>query len=94
MLPTIVPPAVASRLFVTAKARIYKLVPRQSSGATVAASGSSKKTGASGGGGEGGSAAQYEVRLVLEENAKWGLAADVMKEIRDLHASRARYVHT
>ncbi|CAN0220368.1 unnamed protein product, partial [Ectocarpus fasciculatus] len=33
---------------------------------------------------------EYEVKLVLEENAKWRLAADVMKEIRDLHAARQR----
>ncbi|CAN0308775.1 unnamed protein product, partial [Ectocarpus sp. 4 AP-2014] len=33
---------------------------------------------------------EYEVKLVLEGNAKWRLAADVMKEIRDLHAARER----
>lgn len=104
----------------TAKSRIYKVIPRQSLSTAAAASasaasgprnhakgvgvgvggvdGSSKKVAAAGdgsGGGSGGASAsggvgQYELKLVLEENAKWGLAADVMKEIRDLHKSRAR----
>lgn len=30
----------------------------------------------------------YELSLVLEENAKWRLAADVLKEIRDVYDSR------
>ena len=106
----------------TAKSRIYKVIPRQSLSTAAVASasaasgprnhakgvgggggggvdGSSKKVaaagGGSGGGASGGASAsggvgQYELRLVLEENAKWGLAADVRKEIRDLHKSRAR----
>lgn len=32
----------------------------------------------------------YRLQLVLEENAKWGLAADVLREIRDIYASRVR----
>lgn len=44
-------------------------------------------------GGEGGTERQYEVKLVLEENAKWRLAADVLKEIHDIQTSRLAVVY-
>lgn len=42
------------------------------------------------GGGRGG---QYEIKLVLEENSKWRLASDVLKEIHDINISRLVVIH-
>ncbi|CAM9640825.1 unnamed protein product [Ectocarpus sp. 6 AP-2014] len=81
----------ADRLFVTAKARVYKIVPRNGAGGAAHGprnSGVAAKKNATAAAAA--AAAAYEVKLVLEENAKWRLAADVMKEIRDLHAARQR----
>lgn len=32
----------------------------------------------------------YRLQLVLEENAKWGLAREVLREIREVHGQRTR----
>lgn len=106
---------VPARLFVAAKSRIYKIVPKMfpqqrlpypsviSAGASApvskafndgATSSISAATILGGGGnvsgvsGDGGLSSSYELNLVLEENAKWHLAADILQEIQDVHRAR------